>query len=150
MKYLAIAMTALILALGSQAAFARDHGNGHGYGGHGYGGHGYGHSSYIRPYYGSRHGHHNSHNAEYLIGGLALGAILTSSYYRTPRYIESGYYETQRAVSYPAERIVYRSAAPAVAGRRLLRDLEGRCWEKQLDDRGDELRIELPAEECDW
>jgi hypothetical protein len=44
-----------------------------------------------------------------------------------------------------------RSTPTAVAsGRRLLRDLEGNCFERIVDEQGDEIRIQLEAQECSF
>ena len=44
-----------------------------------------------------------------------------------------------------------RSTATAVAsGRRLLRDLEGNCFERIVDDQGNEIRVQLEAQECNF
>jgi hypothetical protein len=32
----------------------------------------------------------------------------------------------------------------------LLRDISGNCFERKIDARGSELRIQLPASECAW
>ena len=72
---------------------------------------------------------------------------MTSAYYNAPRY----------PVTYPANgAVVYRPSAYVVApvvatpGRRLLRDLDGRCYERSLDADGNELRTELPSSACNW
>ena len=161
MKVLAAVIigSSLMLATVPTLAGGRDHRGGH------YRSHDSYHNSYGRhyrraydyPYYrhrGRHHRHHHSNDAAYLIGGLALGAILTSTYYSTPRYARTDYYPSRpsrpsrRIVSYPTERVVVRQSL--TPGRHLLRDLDGRCWEKRRNDRGEELRVELPAEDCDW
>ena len=43
-----------------------------------------------------------------------------------------------------------RSAAPVASGRRLLRDLEGNCFERIVDEQGNEIRVQLEAEQCNF
>lgn len=106
--------------------------------------------------YGSRHSRRHDHDAGYFVGGLVLGSLLSA-----PRYYER-----------PVERVVYRSA-PVVtqrevvvvrnsvnntsasnnqiaSGRRLLRDLEGNCFERNVDEEGNEIRVQLEAQECNF
>jgi hypothetical protein len=96
-----------------------------------YGGYGY------YPYY-----HHNNNNNSdwpaYLAGGLIVGALAANAYNNSQA----------RTYSYP-------QAAPAtpigsVQGRHLLRDLNGKCYERQTDANGNEMRTELPPSECNW
>jgi hypothetical protein len=42
------------------------------------------------------------------------------------------------------------AAAPVASGRRLLRDLEGNCFERVVDQQGDEIRVQLEAQECNY
>ncbi len=101
--------------------------------------------------YGNYHPHHRRHDSGSFVGGLVLGSLF--SY---PRY-PSRSYDTVVYRDVPATReIVYvdktpsRSAAPVASGRRLLRDLEGNCFERIVDDQGDEIRVQLEAEECNF
>jgi hypothetical protein len=106
------------------------------------GGHGWHHGHYWRGY---GHHHGDDDDAAYLIGGLLVGGLVTHAYYRSrPVY----------ATPYPST-IVYRETIyppppVLISGRRLLRDLEGRCYELQADGQGNELRTELPASACNW
>jgi hypothetical protein len=50
--------------------------------------------------------------------------------------------------SSPATRVI--RSAPVQAGRSLLRDRYGRCYERETDRYGNETRIELPATKCDF
>jgi hypothetical protein len=43
-----------------------------------------------------------------------------------------------------------RSATPVASGRRLLRDLEGNCFERIVDEQGNEIRVQLEAEQCNF
>src|SRR5262245_19780065 len=111
------------------------------------GGWGHGHGYYWGGY------HHHSHNdaAAYLVGGLLVGGLVTNAYYAArPAYV------------YPASTVMYREATYAVPppvvitqgvaapGHHLLRDLEGRCYERSTDSAGNELRTELPPSACNW
>ncbi|MBT4255337.1 MAG: hypothetical protein HOD87_04670 [Gammaproteobacteria bacterium] len=111
----------------------------------------YGYGGYYSPYrsrYRDRH-----FDAGNFLGGIVVGSLLS-----TPRY------------SYRRpERVVYRSApvvrereviyapqssstgpAPIASGRRLLRDLEGNCFERVIDEEGNEVRVQLEAQECNF
>ncbi len=138
-------------------------GGGHGYngGGHGYNGYGYaGHGNYwhgyrgyyapayhgyyapayygYAPYYPYYHHNNNNNSAAYLVGGLVVGSLLTNAYIHSQPA-----YSTQTVVQ-PTQVV-----APA-QGRRLLRDLNGDCFERTTDAAGNELRTQLPASECNW
>jgi hypothetical protein len=101
---------------------------------------------YPYPYYGGYYGypyyHHNNNNNSdwpaYLAGGLIVGALLTNVYNNSQ----------PSAYSYPQS----APAAPigSVQGRHLLRDLNGKCYERQTDANGNEMRTELPPSECNW
>jgi len=119
-KWLLILIPALI-ALGASSSQAGGRHGGH---------HGYRH-----------HGGHHGNSAGYLIGGLALGSLLTHAYHRNrhqPHY--------PRPTTYP----VYRDAAPVITGRRFYRDIDGNCFERLHDQSGNELLKELPRTDCDW
>ncbi len=94
------------------------------HGGHYGGHHGYGH-------YGGHHGY----GAGYFIGGTHA--------YRRPYYDVYPRYRTTT---------VYREtvASSVVPGRRFYRDIDGNCFERLVDESGDELLKELPAADCDW
>jgi hypothetical protein len=102
------------------------------------------------PYYGYRpvgypayygypynYGHHNNNNNSdwpaYLIGGAVLGSVLTNVY------------QNSQAQYAPANQVI-----TAPQGRRLLRDLNGNCYERMTDANGNELRTELPPSQCNW
>jgi len=109
---------------------------------------------YPYPYYGGYYGgyypyyqHHNNDNHSdwpaYLAGGLIVGALLTNAYNQSQANV----------YSYP--QASYPQTAPAtpmgsVQGRHLLRDLNGKCYERQTDANGNEMRTELPPSECNW
>ncbi len=102
--------------------------------------------------YGNYYNRRHDHDAGYFVGGLVLGSLLSAPRYPPP----------------PVERVIYRSApavttrevvvvnntaatrAPVASGRRLLRDLEGNCFERVIDAEGNEIRVQLAAEECSF
>jgi len=102
---------------------------------------------YPYPYYGGYYGypyyHHNNDNHSdwpaYLAGGLIVGALLTNAYNNS---------HATNAYAYPQT----TPATPigSVQGRHLLRDLNGKCYERQTDANGNEMRTELPPSECNW
>ena len=114
----------------------------------------YGNRYYDRGYRNyRRHGHYDSGS---FLGGLVLGSLL--SYPRYPSY-SSRNYDTVTYSSLPVSRsrkVVYvnRTTTPSTAavasGRRLLRDLEGNCFEREIDEQGNEVRIQLEAEACNF
>lgn len=125
-KWLLVLIPLLIVFGASPTQAGASHHGGY-YGGH----HGYGH-----------YGGHYGYGAGYFIGGLAVGSLLTHAY-RRPYYDAYPRYRTST---------VYREAAPSrvVPGRRFYRDIDGNCFERLVDDSGDELLTELPAADCDW
>ena len=105
-------------------------------------GHGYpsGHHSYPR---------YHSNRGAYLVGGILLGSVLTHAF--SPRPSPEVVYIERRP--YRSPRIVYEEPTTVVrrpAGRRLVRDLNGNCYEQRFDRNGTELRTQLPATACDW
>ncbi|HIL62927.1 MAG TPA: hypothetical protein EYG42_05695 [Porticoccaceae bacterium] len=153
-------IAALILA---QTASADSRHYRRGYDLHGYSSHYYPrgnpyHFGYSRRYYspgsyyggghfGSSYGNygyrrHRRHNdLGYLVGGLVLGSLLSSSSYREPR-------TRIREVVY-VKRSASRST-PLNTGRRLLKDLEGNCFERKIDGNDNEIRVQLEASECNF
>ena len=126
MKFVMICVTSLLLAVSNGTA-ARGYG------------HGYGH--------GHRHhgdGHHGSH-AGYLFGGLLLGSILAQPRYAPPPRVVYVPLPTTTPVV-PARHV----PTQATISRRLLRDINGNCYERKIDQTGTELRIQLLGSECAW
>ena len=94
-----------------------------------------------------------------LIGGLMFGSLLnqaianrsiTEVVYRNPSVrtrtiISSGQPARSRSVISSSRP---RSTLISQNGRRLLRDLEGKCYERAENTAGEELRIELDPAEC--
>ena len=83
-----------------------------------------------------------------------MGSLFNSSR-PSSRNIKTVVYRSPPTIS--TREIVYvdqeqtRSAAASVAsGRRLLRDLEGNCFERSVDKQGDEIRVQLEAQECNF
>ena len=130
MKRLVAGLVASALLIATPAAFAGDRGW---HGGHGY------HGGYR--YYGGHH-HNNNNNDDdwaWALGGLVLGGIVghgISQAHAQPAVIQST--------------PVYSQPYPPATGRRLLRDLQGRCYDIGTDAAGNELRTELPPSECNW
>ena len=146
MKPIALVTLLLMLLGGSNVALAGGKGHGCGYYGC-YGGYpGYRPPSYgYRPYYGYQTKNNNNSNSSvaYALGGLVLGAVLTNAYNqsRTPQP-QATY--VQQTYQVPVQRVVITQP------RRLLRDLNGNCYERTTDAAGNELRIELPPSDCNW
>ena len=144
-----IAGSTLLLSGYSSSAHAGYYKHGHGY----YGGKGYhyGHRRHRRGYH-RRHRH--SDRAAYLVGGLALGALISHAYHTPHRR----HYRHSYRHSYPSDDdtyVVREVSRPTVVRkqgrvtRSLFRDRDGNCFERKQD--GDqELLIELPDRECAW
>jgi hypothetical protein len=138
-----IVLAALVmLSLGSTGE-ALAGGPGHGCGYYGCGGGYYHYRPAYRPYYGYPYGyyqHKNNNNSNssvaYAIGGLALGAILMNAYSQSHNQT----YAPQQSYQAP----------PAPQGRHLVKDLNGKCYERTVDAAGNELRTELPPSACNW
>ena len=126
---------AIVTAIFLTAAFSLPAQAG-GYNGHHYrhGGHHYRHG-----------GHHSSDAGAYLAGGLILGSLIGHAYSRHNRPYYEPYYGRTVVVDAP---VVTRSS-PRIS-RRLLRDRDGNCFEKNYNDRGDEIMVELDPSECAW
>jgi hypothetical protein len=129
MKTIIVCVTSLLLVV-SVGASAR--GYGHGYRHGGYGGYGNGNS-----------------NAAYLFGGVMLGTLLAAPRYAAPRYAPPPQvvYVPQPTTTVA---VVRQVPVQATVSRRLLRDINGNCFERKIDQAGTELRIQLPAAECAW
>lgn len=104
--------------------------------------------------YGNYYSRHRGYDSGSFVGGLVLGSLF--SYPRhTTRNVETVVY--RNAPTTRTREIVYvdqsqnRNTGTAVAsGRRLLRDLEGNCFERIVDEQGNEIRVQLEAEECNF
>jgi hypothetical protein len=104
---------------------------------------------YRTPYYGRR----NSYSGGDFLGGLLVGSVLTSavssSYYSPPRQHTTIVRPVVRSNVVVVREQSARSV-PASAGRSLLRDLQGNCFERFTDEQGNQVRIQLEASECDF
>ena len=142
MKIFVACVASLLLVL-STGVSAR--GYDHGYGNHGYG-HGYGHGSRHYGYgnYGYRGYRSYGGDAGYFVGGMLLGTLLAP-----PRYLPQPQvvYVPQPATTTTPVRL---APSQATVSRRLLRDINGNCFERNVDSAGTELRVQLPASECAW
>ena len=88
--------------------------------------------------YGHRSHHGHSSRGAYLAGGLVLGSLLSHAYHR--RHDPYVVRET---------RVVRRSTETPVA-RRLFKDRNGNCYERNYNQAGDEVLVELDPNECAW
>ena len=110
-------------------------------GGHGYDGHQRGHHSYYPRHYRRTH-RQRSHRGEYLVGGILLGSLIANS--------------VNRAHSYPRQHVEQRVYQPTrtvrteTIDRRLLRDVNGDCFELFTARDGSEVRDPIAREECRW
>ena len=83
-----------------------------------------------------------------------MGSLFNSSRHSS-RNVETVVYRSPSTIS--TREIVYvdqaqtrSAAAPVASGRRLLRDLEGICFGRIVDEQGDEIRVQLEAQECNF
>ncbi len=85
------------------------------------------------------------------VGGLVLGSLLSYPRYswRYDRVTYTRPVTRTREVVYVKNR-TSGSSTPVASGRRLLRDLEGNCFERNVDEDGNEIRIQLEASECSF
>lgn len=97
--------------------------------------------------YGGYYGRsYRRHDAGDFLGGLVLGSLLTSSYQSSRDYERVVYRSAPRA----REVIVNRSTQTRIpsSGRKLLRDLQGNCYEISRNNAGDEVRVEIDPGQC--
>ena len=175
MKKVLLGITVIGAALLSQAASAdswSSRHNRHGYNNHSYGNHYRGYSSQRRnsyhygrrdrrsnnyfnisygSHYGDYYGRRRHHDSGSFLGGLVLGSLLTYPSYSSRRYDREVYRSAPvtREIVY-VNRTAPQRSAPVPSGRRLLRDLEGNCFERIVDEEGNEVRIQLEAAECSF
>ena len=109
--------------------------------------------NYYPRYYSRHRSRHRHYDSGAFLGGLVLGSLLTYPSYSKRSYEPVSYrsYPPVRSrevvvVQEPASRRV----APATGGRRLLRDLDGNCFEVSVDGAGNELRVQLDPAQCDY
>lgn len=104
--------------------------------------------------YGNYYPRRRHYDSSGFVGGLVLGSLFSYPHYSTPRHETVVYRNvprtTTREIVYVDKPRVVQSAPPVASGRRLLRDLEGNCFERIVDEQGDEIRVQLEAEECNF
>ena len=110
---------------------------------------------YGRGYYGRNY---RRYDAGDFLGGLVVGSLLTSSYQSSRDYGRVVYRSTP--VTRTREVVVDRSSVSRTVssatpraqgnGRRLLRDLNGNCFEITYNGAGDELRQEIDPSLCEF
>lgn len=104
--------------------------------------------------YGNYYSRHRGYDSGSFVGGLVLGSLF--SYPRqSTRNVETVVYRNApvtrtREIVYVDTPQTRSTAAPVASGRRLLRDLEGNCFERIVDEQGDEIRVQLEAQECNF
>lgn len=164
MKKVLLAMTALATLVISQSASA----DGFYWGGYS----GWGSGSFYRNYnpyhygYGRGRGFGVSYGHYYprhryrrwdsgsFVGGLVLGSLISQPrrshrHYETVTYRRPVTTTRTREVVY-VNRSEQGSNVPVASGRRLLKDLEGNCFERIIDDQGNEIRVQLDVAECQF
>ena len=104
--------------------------------------------------YGNYYSRHRGYDSGSFFGGLVLGSLFNSSRHSS-RNIETVIYRnapttSTREIVYVDQAQTRSTAAPVASGRRLLRDLEGNCFERIVDQQGDEIRVQLEAQECNF
>ena len=97
---------------------------------------------------------HRGYDSGSFLSGLVLGSLLNSSRHSS-RNFETVVYRSPSTIS--TREIVYddraqtlSAAARVASGRHLLRDLKGNCFERIVDEQGDEIRVQLEAQECNF
>jgi hypothetical protein len=125
--------------------------------------------SYVNIYYGNgyygrgwgRPGFGRYRNRQYysgdLLGGIVLGSLISSSFRSYNEYRDSPkvVYRSRPANRSAGNVIYVGRSAPVTqvgtgSGRRLLRDLQGNCFEIANNEFGDEVRTQLEPENCDY
>lgn len=97
-----------------------------------------------------RYPRYRRHSSGSFLGGLVVGSLLNyPRYYERPIYRSVPVIDTYRSGSRNV-RVYGTAPAPVASGRRLLRDLEGNCFERNVDEEGNEVRVQLEASECDF
>ena len=108
--------------------------------------------SYYGVAYGGYYPRHRRYDSGSFVGGLVLGSLL--SY---PRHNHRHYetVRTRRPVTRTRDVVYVNNSASAnssavASGRRLLKDLEGNCFERIVDAEGNEIRVQLDSSECSF
>ena len=111
-----------------------------------------GHNRYDPYYYGGYSNRYSgSYNNRYYYNSYRGGSYSYSNRYRYPsgstRYYRSA--PVEPTVIY-REKIISDAAARNEKEPHMLRDLEGNCFEISYSASGQELRLQVPAEQCVW
>ncbi len=139
--------------------------NNHFYGGgvnHHFGGYSrFGRNNFVGLSYGNGFNHRRNHrrnqgwNGGDFVGGLVVGSLLSNSYSQ-PRVTQQVIYRSAPVVRQEIVRqeVVYvnqrQPATTAAPRRKLLRDLQGNCYQIDIAPNGDEIRTELAPQECSF
>lgn len=119
----------------------------------------YGRGNYVNVSFGNYYGRPGyrrygprRYDAGDLVGGIVLGSLISSSLYN---YRDYRSYDRVVYRSPPVTRtrdVVYvnRSRPSVSSGRKLLRDLQGNCFEIGHNEFGDEVRTQLDPSFCDY
>tara|TARA_B110000858_G_scaffold77483_1_gene89789 strand:- start:27815 stop:28378 length:564 start_codon:yes stop_codon:yes gene_type:complete len=104
--------------------------------------------------YGNYYSRHRGYDSGSFVGGLVLGSLFNYPRYSS-RNVETIVYRDApatrvREIVYADQAQTRGTATPVASGRRLLRDLEGNCFERIVDEQGDEIRVQLEAQECNF
>ena len=119
-----------------------------------YGNYNRGYSSGFNFSYGNYYSRHRGYDSGSFLGGLVLGSLFNYPRYSS-RNVETIVYRDApttrtREIVYADRSRTRSTVAPIASGRRLLRDLEGNCFERIVDELGDEIRVQLEAQECNF
>jgi hypothetical protein len=119
-----------------------------------HGNYGRGYGSGFNFSYGNYYSRHRGYDSGSFFGGLVLGSLF-NSFRHSSRDVETVVYRnappnSTRKIVYVDQAQTRSAAAPVASGRRLLRDLEGNCFERIVDDQGNEIRVQLEAQECNF
>ena len=97
-----------------------------------------------RRHYRHKRYHRKNRDGAYLLGGLALGALITHAWHQPNRHHNR--HHSDQYDHHTRTRVVHRDAP---VSRRLFRDRNGNCFER-IRQGGEELLVELSASECRW
>lgn len=116
-----------------------------------YGAYSRGRNTFVSYSYGNRFNRFDRRgwNGGDFVGGLVVGSLLSNSYSQ-PRVTERVVY---RSAPVRQEVVYVNRSQPAVVAsprRKLLRDLQGNCYQIDITPNGDEIRTELAPQECSF
>jgi hypothetical protein len=110
-----------------------------------------GRNNFVSVSYGNRFNQfgHRGWNGGDFVGGLVVGSLLSNSYSQ-PRVTERVIYRSAPV----SQEVVYVNQQPRTINtaprRKLLRDLQGNCYQIDFTANGDEIRTELPPQDCSF